>query len=186
MVKVLDFMLSPEYPVLSELGIEGYTFTVDSTGARQRIVPNTDNVGLDQNLGAASQASLYTGYAGVFTRLQDYDWWPEFDSLDTVAKGRGYPGGHPERRAFGIDYMQGNYKISQNPGGVQAFPTAREIERLAALSTDLDTYSSELLAALIMGEKSLNDWDSYMADLKRLGLDELIAISQARIDRMMK
>jgi hypothetical protein len=35
-----------------------------------------------------------------------------------------------------------------------------------------------------MGEKSLDNWDSYIADLKRLGLDEVIAIYQARLDRM--
>ncbi|MDR0670058.1 MAG: extracellular solute-binding protein [Treponema sp.] len=186
MVKVLDFMLSPEYPVLSEMGIEGYTFTVSPDGSRQRLRPNADNVGLDQDLGAASQASLYTGWGGVFTRLQDYDWMPEFNSVDNVAKELGYAGGNPERRAFGMDYMQGKYKISQNPGSVQAFPTAREIDRIAAITTDLNTYSSELLAALIMGEKSLSGWDGYIADLKRLGLDDLISISQARIDRMAK
>jgi hypothetical protein len=150
------------------------------------MVPNADGVGLDQELGFASQASLYTGGGGVFTRLQDYDWWPECDNVDNVAKNLGYPDGNPLRRAFVIDYMQGKYKISDNPGAFQAFPTAREIDRIAAITTDLNTYSSELLTALIMGEKSLDGWDGYMADLRRLGLDEMISISQARIDRMAK
>ena len=48
------------------------------------------------------------------------------------------------------------------------------------------TYSAELLTKLIMGEKSLEDWDSYIADLKELGLDDLIAINQARYDRATK
>jgi hypothetical protein len=34
-----------------------------------------------------------------------------------------------------------------------------------------------------MGTRSLNNWNSYIADLKRLGLDELIAINQAQYDR---
>lgn len=37
-----------------------------------------------------------------------------------------------------------------------------------------------------MGEKSLDDWDAYIQDLKDLGLDELIAINQGRYDRAMK
>ena len=37
-----------------------------------------------------------------------------------------------------------------------------------------------------MGEKSLDDWDSYIQDLKDLGLDDLIAVQQARVDRAMK
>jgi hypothetical protein len=64
-----------------------------------------------------------------------------------------------------------------------AFPTAREMERVTAIRPDLETYSSELLASLIMGEKSLDNWSTYMADLRRLGLDELISIYQARLDR---
>jgi putative aldouronate transport system substrate-binding protein len=64
-----------------------------------------------------------------------------------------------------------------------AFPTAREMERITAIRPDLETYSSELLASLIMGEKSFAGWNTYMADLRRLGLDELIGIYQARFDR---
>jgi hypothetical protein len=37
-----------------------------------------------------------------------------------------------------------------------------------------------------MGEKSLGNWDSYIADLKRLGLDEYVGIHQARIDRLAR
>lgn len=69
---------------------------------------------------------------------------------------------------------------------VYAIPTADEIDLANEVSTDLNTYSSELLTKLIMGEKSLEDWDSYIADLKELGLDELIAINQARYDRATK
>jgi hypothetical protein len=39
------------------------------------------------------------------------------------------------------------------------------------------------LTSLILGEKSFNNWNTYMADLKRLGLDELISITQARVNR---
>jgi len=37
-----------------------------------------------------------------------------------------------------------------------------------------------------MGQKSMDDWDSYIKDLKDLGLDEMISINQARYDRAMK
>ena len=45
------------------------------------------------------------------------------------------------------------------------------------------TYSEELLTKLILGQQSMDDWDTYMADLERLGLDQLIEINQARYDR---
>ena len=53
------------------------------------------------------------------------------------------------------------------------------------ISLDLNTYSEELLSKLIMGQKSLDEWDSYMKDLSELGLDELIQINQSRYDRAM-
>jgi hypothetical protein len=52
-----------------------------------------------------------------------------------------------------------------------------------AFLSDLTTYSSELLTELIMGTPIMDRWDSYMANLKRLGLDELLSIYQARFDR---
>ena len=64
--------------------------------------------------------------------------------------------------------------------------TVEEINKANEISTDLETYSKELLTKLIMGEKSLDDWDSYIQDLKDLGLDDLIAVQQARVDRAMK
>ena len=67
-----------------------------------------------------------------------------------------------------------------------AIPTVEEINKTNEISTDLETYSKELLTKLIMGEKSLDDWDSYIQDLKDLGLDDLIAVQQARVDRAMK
>ncbi|MFR1310396.1 MAG: hypothetical protein ACLSCO_16985 [Gallintestinimicrobium sp.] len=67
-----------------------------------------------------------------------------------------------------------------------AIPTVEEINKANEISTDLETYSKELLTKLIMGEKSLDDWDSYIQDLKDLGLDDLIAVQQARVDRAMK
>jgi hypothetical protein len=71
----------------------------------------------------------------------------------------------------------------QIPDGSMGFPTIEEVNRIAEITTDLNTYSSELVTALVMGEKSLDNWNVYMSDLSRLGLDELIGIYQSRIDR---
>ena len=36
---------------------------------------------------------------------------------------------------------------------------------------------------LIMGSYSMDDWDTYISDLKGLGLDKMIEIYQNRYDR---
>ena len=65
----------------------------------------------------------------------------------------------------------------------QALPNAEESERLSEIQTDLETYSKELIANIILGRSSLDDWDSYIEELKELGLDEYIEINQTLCDR---
>ena len=47
----------------------------------------------------------------------------------------------------------------------------------------IDVYKRQLLTKLILGQASMDDWDSYISDMKELGLDELISITQERYDR---
>ena len=58
-----------------------------------------------------------------------------------------------------------------------------ELDTISSITSDLTTYSEELLTKLILGQQSMDDWDTYMAALERLGLDQLIEINQARYDR---
>ena len=51
------------------------------------------------------------------------------------------------------------------------------------MKTDLETYSKELATQLILGQASLDDWDSYMAELKDLGLDEILEIENDQLAR---
>jgi hypothetical protein len=95
----------------------------------------------------------------------------------------GETSGYRDFRAdFYRKFLNDEYPTVQGDN-ILAFPTAQEVDRISVLTTDLKTYSSELITGLIMGTKSISNWDSYINDLKRLGLDELISISQARIDR---
>ena len=64
-----------------------------------------------------------------------------------------------------------------------ALPTAEQLERKSELKTDLETYSKELSTQLILGQASLDDWDSYMAELKDLGLDEILEIENDQLAR---
>ncbi len=78
----------------------------------------------------------------------------------------------------------GSYKYQmQNTKGCLAEATPEESDTIASLTTDFETYYEELLTKLILGQQSLDDWDSYISDLQKLGMDELISIAQARYDR---
>ena len=64
-----------------------------------------------------------------------------------------------------------------------AVPTLEELNKKLEIMTDLSTYSSETLMNLILGRLDLDDWDTYISELQSLGLDEYLAIQQARYDR---
>jgi ABC-type glycerol-3-phosphate transport system substrate-binding protein len=67
-----------------------------------------------------------------------------------------------------------------------AWPTLDEVEKEAAILADLETACDELAISLIMGTRSVNDWDAHIANLERLGLKELVAVNQSRLDRALK
>lgn len=64
-----------------------------------------------------------------------------------------------------------------------AAATEEENERIADITADFETYYKELLTKLILGQQTMDNWDTYLQEMKELGLDELISITQARYDR---
>lgn len=64
------------------------------------------------------------------------------------------------------------------------FMTADESEELSTLDTDLLTYSKNMLAKWIAGESDVNsDWDSYRAELQKIGVDRWVELRQQVYDR---
>jgi ABC-type glycerol-3-phosphate transport system substrate-binding protein len=172
-IKLIDYLVSDEYATLTELGIEGYTFKINN-GSEVWITSNPDNVGVDVEC-------MSSGFPGFWTNISVLPRRKVANIQRDIASMRDQ--GYDLKADFAVRVTEGPYLLNQDTDTLLAFPTSRESERIQAIRPDLNTYSNELLTSLIMGEKSLNDWNTYMSDLKRLGLDELIAIYQARLDR---
>ncbi len=66
-----------------------------------------------------------------------------------------------------------------------ALATDEELETVNTYATTVETYSKELLTNLILGRESMDNWGTYIAKLKDLGLDKLIEVYQAQHDRFM-
>ena len=66
-----------------------------------------------------------------------------------------------------------------------AMPTDEETETLNKILTGIQTYSDEMCMKITLGTESLDNFDTYLAELKNLGLDQLISIQQARYDRFV-
>jgi ABC-type glycerol-3-phosphate transport system substrate-binding protein len=183
--KLLDYLVSPEYHDLTHYGIEGYTYTIDSNGAVEIIKEkNSGHVGLDFELVQSYPAGLWVNNS-ILPRYQHNG--PKRPNQDLQRMQEVIAGtrpGYPLKAQFAMKArLDRAYPPLQDISGIAAYPTLAELERIAAIRSDLNTYHYELCTALVMGEKSLDNWDSYIADFKRLGLDELIAIYQDQVDR---
>ena len=49
----------------------------------------------------------------------------------------------------------------------------------------MTTYFTENYVSFLTGVKPLSEWDSFIADMKSFGMDELLEIYQAAYDRYM-
>ena len=61
--------------------------------------------------------------------------------------------------------------------------TAEEQAELDVLATDLTKYRQENASKFITGDKSFDEWDSYVAGYESMGIDQMIAIYQQAYDR---
>ena len=177
--KILDFLVTEESVHLTERGIEGVSYEMIDGKVHSISDPtleNTDAVGM----------SLWCN-GSIFPRYTLNNEISEgMDDTIAYAETNGVKNNQSAKSDFTLSCINDpEHRLLHDENGY-AVPTAEEIDRTNEISTDLRTYSSELLTKLIMGEKSLEDWDSYIADLKELGLDDLIAINQARYDRATK
>ena len=75
-----------------------------------------------------------------------------------------------------------NYYFTNN-NTVLAIATPEEADIVNKYLGDLSAASNELSIKLILGQKSLNDWDQHIEELRKFGLDEVLKVYQARYDR---
>ncbi|MEN6315884.1 MAG: hypothetical protein ABFD25_16735, partial [Clostridiaceae bacterium] len=63
--------------------------------------------------------------------------------------------------------------------------TQSENDKLTKLN-DIKTYVRENLTNFIIGNKPISEWDSYVAGVKSMGIDEMIKVYQDSYDRWLK
>lgn len=61
--------------------------------------------------------------------------------------------------------------------------THEESEKIGVVSADIINFVNEMNAAFIMGTRSLDDWDAYLAELEAMGLEEYLQVVQVAYER---
>lgn len=167
---LVDILCSEEYEILTQWGIEGDTY--EMVDGEKKLLPIALNAGWEQagKEGKSIGDSLWAN-GSMFMKRR---FVPMESEMSVV----------PEYKA---DYQRAvmNYHPTVPLGNSNYFPVAtqEQVQRRLEIITDLTTQSEQLATQLILGQASLDDWDSHMATLKDLGLDEVIAIDQSLLDR---
>ena len=180
--RLLDYLASEEYSVLSEFGIEGYTYEITEDGKKKKLPANDiSEVQIMSKLPA-----LWVNNS-ILPRVEVTDRAQELITCAQAGLTMGYPDtGFEEKAAVIRDIYENEDKYSfamMDTEANLAAATEEETERMTEIKADFDTYYQELLTKLILGQASLEDWDTYISDMKALGLDELITITQERYTR---
>lgn len=61
--------------------------------------------------------------------------------------------------------------------------TAEEAEEKNSILNDVDTYMWEMLYSFIMGTIDISEYDTYISNMKQLGVDRMVEIQQQALDR---
>lgn len=182
---LLDYLASDAYATLSEYGVEGYTYERTADGQINRL-PATE--GAEETEVMSKLPALWVGYnkGGILPRMEIVDRVKELEVTQDAGRDMGYPEeGYADKAAFIRNIYENEDQYQYCSMGMQlAAATDEESNRTTELYADLQTYTDELLVKLIMGEKSLDDWDTYIAEIKELGMDEIVQIHQDRYDRI--
>lgn len=164
-VRWIDHFYSEEGIKMFFMGFEGVTYT-EKNGEfvyTDEISKNPDGLNLDQ-------------------AISKYLTWP----------GGYYPGVVKEKYFQGAEGSEASLENAEKAEPLtlkqeEIWPnfnfTVDESSELSALSTDINTYVTEMTANFITGKKSIDEWDNYVKTLEKMGLDRFMEINEAAYKR---
>jgi len=165
-----DTIYSPEFIDLMDWGTEGKGYEVVN-GQKVRLTR------------AVAAADLWDNGALQFDSLARFFFPTVFHNERMEEITMVERNGWKEKSDFEISIKSIQPRTPNDNTGYYALPTTDENEILGRYTTDLNTYSREMAANLSLGRMNISELDSIIKELKNLGLDEVLAVRQAQLDR---
>lgn len=202
--KLLDFFFSWDYWMNNLYGVKGLDWDYDEKG---NVYSLTNGWTADEMVAAGlgsgrhymDRANLpifdisrsyykFNGEkVGTFENVEDLlnSEYGKAKLADAAATDKSTDGRATERYILNWEQLeQKNATMFQtNINTYLALPTDEEVDLLAEYESELTTAMNELFVDLIRGEKSVDDLDTYLEELRALGLDTVIGVYQARYER---
>lgn len=181
--KMLDYMLSDEATLRSQIGELGVDYNEPTEGAPgingkpalYAKIPTSSSTG-----GTTGDEST-TAMQNVFpsNRTSDFRLGEQADYNDPETKWQQEPRLYNESATYFAPYADEHMMY---PGAVNL--TAEESEKINFMKTQINDYVKENIVLFLAGEKSFDtDWDSFIAEFDNLKLDEYMELRQMAYTR---
>ena len=156
-IKYLDYAMGEEAQDLYVWGEEGLTYEVDAEGNRHFLPRTTEDSTWFQGLGI-NAPNMPSQQSVPATDVLLAPWHVQND------------------REFEEPYIRAPFPV--------VYSTTEEANTLSMYMVDLQTYVDERAVGFISGTYSIEDeFDSYIAALQGLQIEELLKVKQAQYDR---
>ena len=164
--RFLDFGYGKEGDMMFNYGFEGVSYKMINGYPTYTDAVVKDPAGLP--MGVAMSKWMRSHYAGPFVqRLPYFEQFMQYPDQVNAAKT-----------------WAGSSDFSYRIPPVSA--TAEESSKMAAIMNELNVYSDEMLVKFFMGQAGFDQWDAYVAQIKKMKVDEAIAIQEAAVARYNK
>lgn len=194
----LDTICTKDYAVWVTFGIEGETYKVDPESGLYTFTASNNyddilrtKIGrgymlvIDSILPDASQIGWYQQYYGLLN-------WNSYDDFvnsryfnEVVVPSK------TERQISNLkEYCKQVdrlflYNMNGDTGMFAPMNTLEEAEILEQYESELTTYMDELLMGLLTGTYNVSDMDQYIKEMNSLGLQKVLGVRQAQLDRFL-
>ncbi|UYO02424.1 extracellular solute-binding protein [Paenibacillus sp. PSB04] len=155
----LDYAYSDEGAMLFNFGIEGESYSMDNgTPVYTDLIKNNEKYSLQQ------MVSQYSKPNGPYEADERRNWntFPEQDEAVKI-------------------WSQTDAEKHTLPAFLT--PTDEESKELGKILTDVGNYKEEMFVKFIVGKEPMENYDAYVAQIKKLGIDRAVEIYQNALDR---
>jgi putative aldouronate transport system substrate-binding protein len=164
----IDYFYGDEGIKLFYMGIEGVSYKKTADGKYEFLDEIVNNIPKGSNFDQV--IAKYVPYGG--------------GSNASIVKTEFFKGGETQPASIKATESVKKY-TPKEIWGILSF-TMEEIDRITSLENDINSYINQMTPQFIQGKATFDQWDSYVEQVKKMGLDEYMSIYQKAIDRYNK
>lgn len=164
--RLLDYGYGEAGHMLCNFGVEGVSYNLVDNYPKysEEVMENPEGIGVINVMSAYTRAP----YNGPF--VQDVRYVEQYYSLDAQQKA--------------LDIWSANNAAKYKIPNITA--TSDESKELSTIMNEINTYRDEMTIKFILGNESLDNFDSYVQTIQGLGLDRALEIQNAALARYQK